>query len=158
MRPYILQRTQHVSAPLDQVWAYFATPENLQKITPPWLNMEILTPSPVTMKDGAVFDYVVTMRGMPLRWTSIIAEYAPPNRFVDVQLRGPYAFWHHAHEFIEAESGITEIKDTVAYLLPFGPLGRIAHATLVKRDLEKIFNHRIQVVARQFGKAPQTSF
>ena len=93
------------------------------------------------MHVGAMIDYVVSVNGIPMRWTTCIAEYAPPHRFVDVQLKGPYSFWHHTHTF-EAQGEGTLIRDEVRYALPFGPFGEIAHAVMVKRQLNTIFNFR----------------
>ena len=47
----------------------------------------------------------------------------PSERFVDVQLSGPYRLWHHTHEFRPHPDGGTLMTDTVRYALPFGPLG-----------------------------------
>ncbi len=54
------------------------------------------------------------------------------------------------HEFREVNGG-TEIRDVVDYALPLGPLGDLAHAILVKRQLQSIFDHRERVVAELFG-------
>jgi hypothetical protein len=35
--------------------------------------------------------------------------------------------------------------------LPFGPLGSIAHALKVKKDVETIFAYRTKVVSQLFG-------
>jgi ligand-binding SRPBCC domain-containing protein len=74
----------------------------------------------------------------------------PPNRFVDEQVVGPYRSWHHLHEFRAMEAG-TEIRDTVHYALPLGPLGRLAHLLAVRRQLESIFAFRERVIAELFG-------
>jgi ligand-binding SRPBCC domain-containing protein len=123
---------------------------NLERITPPTVQFRILTPSPITMHAGAVFDYVIRLRGLPMRWTTLISDYEPPHRFVDVQLRGPYSFWHHTHTF-EAVEGGTRIGDSVRYLLPFGPLGALTHGLFVRRDIEGIFQYRQQVIPGFFG-------
>jgi hypothetical protein len=39
----------------------------------------------------------------------------------------------------------------VRYVLPFGPLGRLAHDWIVKPDLEAIFDHRALRLAQVFG-------
>src|SRR5690606_10238669 len=101
MRVHTLERSLTVHAPLDAVFPFFDRPENLERITPPWMRMQTITPEPVSMHVGSVIDYVVRVRGIPMRWTSIITEYDPPHRFVDVQLRGPYSLWHHLHTFRE---------------------------------------------------------
>lgn len=141
---------QHVPRPRDEVFAFFDRPENLASITPRWLDFRILTPQPLAMKEGAVIDYLIRLGPLPTRWRSIISVYDPPHRFVDEQLMGPYSFWHHTHEFAQAPGG-TLIRDHVRYLLPFGVLGDVAHALMVKRQLEGIFAHRRQVIDRMFG-------
>jgi len=151
---YTLARSQEVPKPLEEVWPYFATPENLEDMTPDSLRMKIITPSPLHMREGALFDYIVQTHGVPLRWTTLITDYEPPHRFVDVQLRGPYSFWHHTHTFERTAKGGTLIGDTVRYMLPLGPLGVVAHALVVKRDLETIFAYRHKRIIELFGQSP----
>lgn len=149
MTPQILKRDITVPHELDAVFAFFSRPENLQTITPPWMKMTVLTPSPVPMHVGAIIDYAIKLNGLPLRWTTAISEYEPPHRFVDVQLKGPYSLWHHTHRFEAIEEG-TRIIDEVHYLLPFGPLGAFVNSLKVKKDLRTIFDYRTQVIQEQF--------
>jgi len=137
----------------DEVFAYFAQPENLAKMTPPWLDFHILTPSPVPMREGALIEYLIRLGPLPTRWRTLISEFAPPTRFVDEQLAGPYSFWHHTHEFLAVDGG-TLIRDRVRYLLPFGPLGRVAHALVVKRQLAAIFAYRRRAIDQLFQGEP----
>jgi len=151
MKLHLLQRTQDVPRPIDEVFPFFAAPENLEAITPPALRMQILTPKPIEMRAGALFDYIVTTHGVPMRWTTLITNYDPPFSFVDVQLKGPYAYWHHTHRFEDLGAQGTRLIDEVRYMLPFGPLGELVHALLVKRDLENIFAFRREFIAKKFG-------
>lgn len=147
---YQLSARQTVPVARDEVFDFFARPENLGRITPSWLDFRILTPSPVPMRQGAIIDYRIGLGGMPTRWRTVISTHEPPERFVDEQLRGPYDFWHHTHEF-ETVPGGTLLRDRVVYDPPFGILGRIAHALLIRRQLERIFTHRHRVIAERFG-------
>ena len=151
MKIYTLRKEQFIARPLEEVFAFFSQPENLERITPKKLGFNIITPKPIEMRAGALIDYTVRTLGVPLRWTTLIAEYDPPRKFVDAQLRGPYSFWHHTHRF-EAVEGGTLIMDEVRYGLPFGPLGRLAHALVVRRELEKIFGYRERVIGEIFGE------
>ena len=150
MKVYILERTQPVKKPLEEVFAFFERPENLSKITPPSLGFEILTPGPVAMHTGAIIDYTIKPMGPRLHWRTLITDYDPPHKFVDVQLKGPYKFWHHTHTFEQTDEG-TLITDRVRYILPFGILGRLAHALLVKRQLKNIFDFRRRVIENYFS-------
>ncbi len=151
MKIYTLKRRQHLQHPIDQVFPFFQKPENLSRLTPDHLHFQILTPSPVSMHTGSVIDYVITLFGMEMHWTTMISEYKPPYRFVDVQLRGPYAFWHHAHLFEEADDGGVWMTDEVHYALPFDWLGELVHFLWVKKELEHIFNFRAHIVKGFLG-------
>jgi ligand-binding SRPBCC domain-containing protein len=152
MQLHTLEKVQEVSVPLETVFRFFERPENLERITPDTLGFRILTPPPAPMHVGSIIDYTVKVRGLPMRWTTAIAEYAPPHRFVDVQLRGPYSFWHHAHEFHATKTG-TRIVDVITYALPFGVLGGLAHALFVRRDIDAIFVHRAAVIEELLSDA-----
>jgi ligand-binding SRPBCC domain-containing protein len=142
-----LEREQYVDQPLPDVFAFFAEAHNLERITPPWLSFEVLTPDPIEMGIGALIEYRLRVHGVPLRWTSRIEDWEPGRSFVDRQLRGPYALWHHRHTFAQAGPG-TVVRDEVDYALPFGVLGDLAHPLFVRRDLERIFIHRHEAVPR----------
>jgi len=133
--------------PLAEVFRFFEDPRNLGRITPPWLNFAIVDPAGVRMRKGAEIDYVIRWQGLPMKWRTLITEYNPPMRFVDEQARGPYALWHHEHTFEETAEGV-EIRDRVDYRLPLGPLGAIAHAVMVKRQLLEIFRFRQGAIAK----------
>lgn len=149
MKIYELTSELVVAKPIETVFAFFARPENLQWITPPWVRFAIVTPRPIPMHPGSVIDYTLRIRKVPARWTTVITDYDPPHGFVDLQLRGPYAYWHHTHTFV-AEGNNTIVRDHVRYAMPFGPLGRLVHSFMVRNDVQKIFDYRAQAIARHF--------
>ncbi len=134
-----------VPNPLSEVFEFFSRAENLERITPPWMQFRILTPLPVTMKQGATIAYALRVRGIPMRWLTEIERWNPPFEFVDVQAKGPYKLWRHTHRFSEVRGG-TLIEDVVEYALPFGWIGRLVHRLQVRRDLAQIFDYRTQRV------------
>lgn len=148
-KTYILARTAWVPRPLDVVFDFFSRPANLQILTPPFLNFKI-TDVPEALRAGALIRYRLSVHGMPVRWVTEITEWNPPHRFVDIQLSGPYTLWRHTHTFV-AENGGTTLKDEVQYSLPLGPLGRIAHWAVVKRDVNAIFDYRGEKMRELFG-------
>lgn len=133
--------------PIERVFEFFNRPENLEKITPPHLGFQMMTPSPVAMFNGQVLDYVISLHGLPMRWTSVITDYNPPFAFVDTQIKGPYSFWHHRHTFEPLPDGGTRCIDHVTYACPFGILGTLIHP-LVKKSLNEIFSFRTAVIEK----------
>jgi ligand-binding SRPBCC domain-containing protein len=145
-----LSSRQLVPRPLAEVFPFYADAHNLEAITPPFLRFRVLTPAPIEMRPGLTIDYALRLRGLPIRWRSEIPVWEPPHRFVDRQVKGPYALWHHEHLFEETEQG-TLVIDEVDYKLPGGPLAPIANALLVKRDLIAIFGYRRSRIAELLG-------
>jgi ligand-binding SRPBCC domain-containing protein len=151
MRIHILQREQHLrGATPGRVFPFFADARNLEAITPPLLRFRVVTPDPIEMRVGTLIQYRLRLHGLPLSWLTSIQAWEPPHRFVDVQIRGPYALWHHTHTFMPTAEG-TVMHDTVRYAIGFGPLGELADRLLVQRDLRAIFDFRAHQVARMLG-------
>lgn len=150
MVPFVYSAEQFVPRPLAEVFEFFSKAENLQQLTPPWLNFHILSVEPAPVREGTLIRYSLRWRIFPIRWTTRITEWEPPYRFVDLQLKGPYKLWCHQHRFV-AEQGGTRIIDDVQYLLPLGILGRIAHSAKVRNDVEAIFAYRRAVVSKVFA-------
>jgi ligand-binding SRPBCC domain-containing protein len=150
MQEYRLVSDFVIPRPRGEVFAFFSDAGNLERITPPWLNFRILTPLPIRMAEGSLIEYRIRLKGVPMSWRTLISRWDPPDAFVDEQIKGPYALWHHTHEFIEVEGGCRMI-DTVRYALPMGVLGRVAHGLFVRRDLERIFAYRREHIGRIMG-------
>ncbi|MDP2877793.1 MAG: SRPBCC family protein [Holophaga sp.] len=151
MREEIFIAHQDVPRPRAEVFAFFSNPANLEKLTPPWLNFRILTPEPLPRGEGALFEYQLRVRGLPMRWRTLIESWQEGERFTDRQVLGPYALWHHTHRFEDLPDGGTRIHDCVRYRAPFGLLGRIVTAIYLRRDIEGIFQFRQKVIAKLFS-------
>jgi ligand-binding SRPBCC domain-containing protein len=144
-RIHHLHREQLIPRPIGEVFAFFAEARNLERITPPWLAFSLRGPEPDQMSAGTLIEYRLRLHGIPLRWISRIEVWEPGRAFEDVQVKGPYRLWHHRHEFRKAGGG-TLVQDHVRYALPLGPLGELAHAAIVERDLARIFAFRYAAV------------
>lgn len=150
-----IERVQLVRRPLPEVFDFFSDAYNLEAITPPYLKFGIITPAPIEMRAGALIDYRLQLFGVPMKWKTRIECFEPMTRFVDRQLSGPYALWHHLHEFYETADG-TLVVDQVDYRIGWSIFGGIAHAAFVRRTLDDIFDYRRQRVAELLD-APHTS-
>lgn len=152
MAEHILKRRQIIERPRDEVFEFFADAANLEEITPPELNFKIITEQPIDIRQGALIDYKLSLRGIPLTWKTEITTWNPPYEFVDMALKSPYKQWIHLHTFSVGENNETIMEDIVRYRLPFEPLGDLAHF-IVKRELNYIFDYRYKVIEEKFGKS-----
>jgi hypothetical protein len=147
---HTIHREQVLPRPRDEVFPFFAAARNLERITPAFLRFRVLTPEPIILRPGSRIDYTLRLAGVPFHWRTRIEAFDPPLSFVDVQEKGPYRHWRHRHEFREVPGG-TLMVDDVEYEVGWGVLGQLAHAIFVRRALERIFDHRRQVIAGILG-------
>ncbi len=147
---HVIERSQVVPGDLEDVFAFFEDPYNLERITPPWLGFSIKSTSDSRVREGTEIVYSLRWHVFPMTWRSRIAEYEPGVLFADEMLQGPYRHWYHRHLFREVTDGV-ELTDVVEYQLPLGPLGRAAHGLVVRRQLEGIFDHRRIAAERIFA-------
>ncbi len=138
--------------PIEEIFAFFSDARNLERITPPELRFKILNEEPIELREGCLIDYGLGLFGLRFKWRTLISSWNPPHSFVDEQLRGPYALWHHEHH-MEAGDGKTVIRDTVQYALPLYPLSELA-LPLVRKQLRRIFTFRQKAVIEAFGQDP----
>ncbi len=148
-RAHKLVREQWVPQSIDEAFAFFSRPENLQEITPKWLDFSIDSISG-ELATGTLIRYKLRWHGLPMRWTSEIVDWDPPHCFVDNQIKGPYALWHHEHRLASQGEG-TLIRDEVTYALPLGVIGRLINALFVHKDVEGIFDYREQRMRELLG-------
>ncbi len=151
MTKHILSAQQFIARPIDEVFAFFAEPRNLARITPATMSFEFLSDD-FDMREGLEIEYrLKPLLGVPVGWRTRITSFQPPLSFTDIQLAGPYKRWEHRHTF-EAVPGGTLVRDRVDYEMPLGVLGEVGHAWLVRTELTNIFRHRARVIERIFER------
>lgn len=152
MKIFQIKQRQNLKISLSEAWDFFSNPRNLMKITPPELKMRTISEVPEKMYRGEIITYTIKpLLGLPMTWVSEITHVRDMSEFIDEQRFGPYAFWHHLHTLIEVNGGI-QVGDLVHYGLPFGPFSSMVNDLLVKKQLDKIFNHRSCVLRDKFGE------
>ncbi|HEX4924027.1 MAG TPA: TIGR01777 family oxidoreductase, partial [Bdellovibrionales bacterium] len=97
-----------------EVFPFFSRAENLEVLTPPWLQFKILDKSSETIARDTLIDYKLKIKGVPVRWKTKIVDWRPGESFVDDQLSGPYKKWTHLHAFDEVPGG-TLLRDEVTF-------------------------------------------
>jgi ligand-binding SRPBCC domain-containing protein len=154
VKTYALKFKQNIPISLDEAWAFFSSPLNLQKITP--ADMRFVVTSDYTadtkMYAGMIITYKISpLAGIKLNWMTEITHVHDRQYFVDEQRFGPYALWHHQHHFKEIPGGV-EMTDILHYAIPFGVLGRLTNKVYVGKKVKDIFDYRVKAVEELFGK------
>lgn len=137
---------QFIPYDIAEVFDFFSNHENLEKITPSFLKFKIQKVSSPKVQQDSVIDYRLKVRGVPVKWRTLIRRWEPPHSFADMQIRGPYAYWDHTHSFKQVTGG-TLMTDEVCYKLPLGSLGRLVASGFVEGDVNKIFKFRRKVIS-----------
>ena len=140
---HTFEARQQLAIDISTAWTFLSRPENLKIITPPGMGFDIISgASAKPMHAGMMIGYrVKPLAGIPLEWVTEITHVQAPYYFVDEQRIGPYRLWHHEHELKELPGGV-EMIDRVTYKVPYGILGRLLHALVIRRQLETIFAYR----------------
>ena len=146
-----LKMEQWIPKPIDEAFAFFKEAKNLEKITPDDMNFKVLDQSTEDIQEGTIINYSLSVHKFPIRWKSKITDWNPKSHFSDIQLKGPYNYWVHSHNF-EEKNGGTLIKDHVRYKVPFNLAGDLIANRFIKNDLEKIFTYRQKKISEMFNE------
>ncbi len=140
---HFLEREILLNAEPQRVWEFLATPINLNELTPPDLQFQLLSEVPDKMHNGLTILYEIKV---PIfgkhRWLTEIKHIREGEYFVDEQRLGPYRLWYHQHRIEGAGEGKTRMRDHVSYRLPFGVFGCLVHKLRVEKMLQEIFAYR----------------
>lgn len=149
---HTIKTIQKIPVTLEQAWAFFSDPANLQKITPADMGFEIISKHHgERMYPGQLIEYKVSpLLGIKMYWMTEITQVKDGVYFIDEQRFGPYKLWHHQHHFREIPGGV-EMTDIVHYKIPMGILGRLANILFVQKKLRTIFDFRYRKAEDIFG-------
>src|SRR4051812_13043469 len=108
MKIHHFHQKQFIKSDIDRIWDFFSSPRNLNEITPPSMNFEIIDISgPEKMFDGQIIKYKVSpFPFVRVTWVTEITEVDPKIFFADKQAKGPFTLWHHEHKFTEVDGGV----------------------------------------------------
>jgi len=146
-----LHYEQYISASIDDVWDFFSDANNLKKLTPPEMNMKVVSALKNTQLTECmkIAYFVSPLFKIPVYWETEIIKVEAKQQFIDIQLKGPFKLWQHTHTFVATENGVLMVDD-IQYELPFGPFGELFHQPLVKKNLLNLFEYRKKVCTEIF--------
>jgi ligand-binding SRPBCC domain-containing protein len=147
-----LKQEQFLPISLDEAWKFFATPKNLNEVTPDDMVFEIISELPETMYAGLLINYrLKPMLNIPINWCTEITHIKEKEYFVDEQRKGPYRIWHHEHHFKAVNGGVL-MTDILHYDIGKWIVGRIAGKLFVDKKVKGIFEYRNRTLETYFKK------
>jgi ligand-binding SRPBCC domain-containing protein len=148
---YSFKQEQFLPINLGQAWDFFATPKNLNEVTPEDMVFEITSELPDKMYEGLIISYRIRpMMNIPLNWVTEITHVREKEYFVDEQRKGPYHIWHHEHHFKSVEGGVL-MTDLLYYDIGKSIFGWIAGKLFVHKKVRDIFAYRYKVLETYFN-------
>jgi len=146
-----LIQEQFLPISLDKAWEFFATPKNLNEVTPNNLVFEFISKLPNQMYEGLIISYKIKpMLNIPVKWFTEITHIKEKLYFVDEQRKGPYHIWHHEHHFKEVDGGVL-MTDILHYDIGMSFLGTIAGYLFVHKKVREIFDYRFIALEKYFS-------
>lgn len=148
-----LVQEQWLPISVDEAWKFFATPANLNEITPADMLFKITSEVPEKMHRGLLIYYVIRpFMNIPMKWCTEITEVKEGVLFIDEQKSGPYKLWHHEHHFVEKDGGVL-MTDILHYDIGKSIFGWIAGKVVVHRKVANIFRFRRAKLDQLFAKS-----
>ncbi len=149
-----------LDAPLNTLWRFFSTAQNLAPLTPPNQKLRVGKGGDIPIAAGLEIEIsVAPMLGIRTGWKTRIMEVEGPENhpeqawFRDIQESGPFAQWDHTHAFRALPGGGTAVMDNVMYKLPLGLLGQAVAGFWVRRQVDGLFAYRRTALEEMFGAA-----
>ena len=147
-----LYREQFLPITLEVAWNFFATPANLNTVTPKELGFQITSVLPLRMYEGLIITYKIKpMLNIPIKWVTEITHINEQIYFIDEQRKGPYNIWHHEHHFEEKDGGVL-MKDILYYDIGKTIFGWFAGKLFVNNKVKEIFDFRYKALEDYFSK------
>jgi ligand-binding SRPBCC domain-containing protein len=145
-----IEFVQDLPISLEEAWAFFSSPNNLNEITPEDMVFKIISNPPTEMYPGLFITYkIAPFLGIQMDWCTEITHIRDRQFFVDEQRKGPYNIWHHEHHFEEIPGGV-RMKDILHYDIGKGILGVIAGKLFVDKKVQGIFDYRYKKLQQLF--------
>ena len=158
---YRLHFEQWIRVPLERTFAFFADPNNLPRITPPELSLQVKRlkiappdsahPTYAAVGSEVAISFRIPIIGARMQHLAHITGFEMNRSFRDQHSHRPLMDWDHRHGFEEAtRNGLigTMVVDDLHYALGPGFLGALANSLLVRRQLTQMFEFRRQSLDR----------
>jgi len=153
-----ISKSMDISAPLSEVFTYFARPEHMADQFPENMGLNVI---PLEVKNGfgvgTIFRISGDFDGKKLEWDCETIDYIPHKKIVAKMIEGPFKHWQITVDFDELEEKKTKTTLTVVYDMPMGPLGGLLDKVKLKKIAERGMEnglYRVKALLEGTGSIP----
>jgi ligand-binding SRPBCC domain-containing protein len=126
-----------------QAFEYLTSPAMLGEQLSGSVNVTWQNPG-VQLQQGAEFLFLMERFGVEQNVRYTVDKFVLGHSLTYRQVSGLFASWQHTMKFEDHGNGQTLVSDIVEYEMPFGLLGRLADDLYMRREVQKILEHRLQ--------------
>ena len=148
------KQTTYIDAPIEDVFEFHLSLENLLRISPEDANLQIFH-APEKMEQGARVGLFVKIGPITTTMETVVEVLDPPNKFVDKQVGGFFESWTHTHLFEKVTDTKTKLTDIIEYELPMGIFGKMLGGNIAHNKIESMFRHRAMMTKKLLEEARQ---
>jgi hypothetical protein len=141
MKNNVFKKSCEIDAPVEEVFKWHARPGAIERLSPPWDPLEIISRTG-GIQAGAEVKMKLKAGPIPIKWHARHVDYQENVLFKDIQVNGPFSKWIHTHRFEKPEPAKCILEDSIEYALPFHPFGTAVMETFVEKKLKQIFTYR----------------
>jgi ligand-binding SRPBCC domain-containing protein len=136
-----------VSAPLEPLFAFHEHPANLALLLDGWPGFRMLRHTDSIEVGAEVWIEQLIAPLLPVVMGFRHVEHAPPVRFAEQLIHGPFDVFHHIHEF-EARGAATLVRDRVEFRVRRLYGGGFTTRVYVEPVLRRLFAFRAAALDR----------
>jgi ligand-binding SRPBCC domain-containing protein len=153
-----ISKSMEISAPLSEVFTYFARPEHMADQFPENMGLNII---PLEVRNGfgvgTIFRISGDFDGKRLEWDCETIDYIPHKKIVAKMIEGPFKFWQITVDFEQINEKKTKTSITIDYDMPMGPLGGFIDKIKLKKIAERGMEnglYRVKALLEGTGSIP----
>ncbi len=111
------------------------------RINPPWETAKIIKKAKA-IENNLEEHIQIQMGPFKKLWIARYHDVVKGEKFCDLQVQGPFAFWDHHHIFQADGENKARLIDQIEYREPMGKFGEILAGKMIAGKLERMFNYR----------------
>ena len=141
-----------IAAPAEEVYRWYAEPEALERLQPPWEKARVVDRTGTVEQSGSRVTIELPIGPFKVNWVTEHTWCEPGKMFRDEMVSGPFSNWEHTHLFLQNPDDPLSswLEDRIKYELRLGWLGKLVAGKWTRRRLKRMFTWRHEVTIQEF--------